>query len=110
MKCAPFLVIKMPSKSVRQGQMIDLHFGVAFFHKAKWVELTNTREINYVLGENTIGDLTVGKYFRMLPSQRKNQTLLYSPNQKATSVLAIASPLCSLRSHFVQSAKFPRRF
>jgi hypothetical protein len=89
--------------------MIDLHFGVAFFHKAKWIEFTNTREINHVLGENTIGYSTVGKYVRMLPYQRKKQTLLYSPNQRVTSVLTTASRLCSLRSHFVQSAKFPRR-
>jgi hypothetical protein len=49
---------------VRQGQVIDLHSVVAFFHKAEWTELAITHEINRVLGENTIAFYTVGKYVR----------------------------------------------
>jgi hypothetical protein len=75
---ARFLVEKMPLKSVREGQMIDLHSVVAFFHKAKWTGLAITREINLVPGENTISYSTVGKYVWMFILSRKKQTLLSS--------------------------------
>jgi hypothetical protein len=42
--------------------VIDLHFVVAFFHRAKWTERTITHEINRLLGENNISYSTLGKY------------------------------------------------
>jgi hypothetical protein len=63
--------------------MIDLHSIVAFFHKAKWSELTIRHEINRVLGENIISYSTVRKYmFGCLSYQWKKQTLLSSPSRK----------------------------
>jgi hypothetical protein len=55
----------MSLKSVRSGQMTDVHSVVAFFHKAKWTERAITHEINHVLGANTISYSTLGKYVRM---------------------------------------------
>jgi DNA-binding transcriptional ArsR family regulator len=65
MKCARFLIVKIPLKFVRSGQRNGLHSVVAFFHKAKWTELAITYEMNGVLRENTISDSTRGIYFRM---------------------------------------------
>jgi hypothetical protein len=44
------MLVKMPLKSVREGQVIDLQSIIAFFDKAKWTELAITHEINRVLG------------------------------------------------------------
>jgi DNA-binding transcriptional ArsR family regulator len=41
--------------------VIDLQFVVASFHKAKWSELALMHEIDFLLRENPISCLTVGK-------------------------------------------------
>jgi hypothetical protein len=89
--------------------MIDLHSIVAFFHKAKWTGLAITHEINRVPGENMISYSTVGKCVRMLVLLTEETDTPIVPNRKVISVLTPASPLCSHRSHFFQSAKLSRR-
>jgi hypothetical protein len=83
--------------------MIDLHPVVAFFRKAKSTNDAISHDINRVLGENTIRYLTLGKCVRMLVLSTKKQILASSPNQNVISVLMTTSPLCSQRSHFIQS-------
>jgi hypothetical protein len=97
---------KMPLKYVRNGQMIDRHSVVVFFRKTKWTERAITHEINCVIGENTISYSTLGNVLKCLPYQQKKQTLPSSPNRKVVSVLMTASPLCSQRSHFIQSLNY----
>jgi hypothetical protein len=105
-----FLVVKMPLKSVRQGQMIDLYSVVTFFHKARWTGLAITHEIKRVPGENTISYSTVWKCVRMFVLSMKETDTLIVPNRRVISVLTTASPLCSQRRHFFQSTKLSRRW
>jgi hypothetical protein len=59
--------------------MIDVHSIIAFFHKAKWLELAITHEMNRVLGGNTISYSAVGKDVRMFILSTKETNIAFVP-------------------------------
>jgi uncharacterized protein YbaR (Trm112 family) len=99
----------MPLKSAREGQMIDLNFVVAFFHKAKLTELTITHEINYMLVENTISYSTVGKHVRTFVLSTKETNTLVLPESEGDFSLDDCIPLMLSEEPFPSVRQIPKK-
>jgi hypothetical protein len=99
----------MPLKSVRYGQMTDLHSVVVSFRKPSWTELAITHEINRVLGSNTISYPTVGKYVRMCVLSTTETNIPFVPESERNFNLDGRIALVLSEHLFFQFSKLFRR-